>query len=84
MAAPGRGRTSRRAAEANTENRLLDLLMPRQSEPSDSYERSLEKLRARLRDSFSAEKPLKPKRSFARTCGAIHAIHARSSACCTA
>ena len=37
-------------AEANAEERLLDLLMPPQPEASDSAERSREKLRERLRD----------------------------------
>src|ERR1035441_10994548 len=37
-------------AEANAEERLLDLLMPPQPEPSESIERTREKLRERLRD----------------------------------
>jgi ATP-dependent HslUV protease ATP-binding subunit HslU len=37
-------------AEANAEERLLDLLMPPQPEPSESVERTREKLRERLRD----------------------------------
>ena len=37
-------------AELNAEERLLDLLMPPQPEPSDSIERTREKLRERLRE----------------------------------
>ena len=37
-------------AEANAEERLLDLLMPPQPEPSESAERTREKLRERLRE----------------------------------
>jgi ATP-dependent HslUV protease ATP-binding subunit HslU len=37
-------------AEANAEERLLDLLMPPQTEASESAERTREKLRARLRE----------------------------------
>src|SRR5271155_5823395 len=37
-------------AEANAEERLLDLLMPPQAEASESIERTREKLRERLRD----------------------------------
>ena len=37
-------------AEANAEERLLDLLMPPQPEPSESVERTREKLRERLRE----------------------------------
>jgi len=37
-------------AEANAEERLLDLLMPPQPEPTESIERTREKLRERLRD----------------------------------
>src|SRR6267378_169168 len=37
-------------AESNAEERLLDLLMPRQPESSDSSERTREKLRERLRE----------------------------------
>src|ERR1700678_3267343 len=37
-------------AELNAEDRLLDLLMPPQPEPSDSVERTREKLRERLRE----------------------------------
>src|ERR1700727_1913884 len=37
-------------AEANAEERLLDLLMPPQPEPSESTERTMEKLRERLRE----------------------------------
>ena len=37
-------------AEANAEERLLDLLMPPQPETSESAERTREKLRERLRD----------------------------------
>ena len=37
-------------AEANAEERLLDLLMPPQPEPSESIERTREKLRERLRE----------------------------------
>src|SRR6476646_3822172 len=37
-------------AEVNAEERLLDLLMPPQSEPSESVERTREKLRERLRE----------------------------------
>ncbi len=37
-------------AELNAEERLLDLLMPPQSEPSESVERTREKLRERLRE----------------------------------
>src|ERR1700691_2290466 len=37
-------------AELNAEDRLLDLLMPRQPEPSESVERTREKLRERLRE----------------------------------
>ena len=37
-------------AEANAEDRLLDLLMPPQPETSESVERTREKLRERLRD----------------------------------
>ncbi len=37
-------------AEANAEERLLDLLMPPQPEATESAERTREKLRARLRD----------------------------------
>jgi len=37
-------------AEANAEERLLDLLMPPQPEPTESIERTREKLRERLRE----------------------------------
>src|SRR5499425_497514 len=37
-------------AEANAEERILDLLMPPSTEPSDSAERTREKLRERLRE----------------------------------
>jgi ATP-dependent HslUV protease ATP-binding subunit HslU len=37
-------------AELNAEDRLLDLLMPPQTEPSESVERTREKLRERLRE----------------------------------
>jgi len=37
-------------AELNAEERLLDLLMPPQPEPSDSVERTRDKLRERLRE----------------------------------
>jgi ATP-dependent HslUV protease ATP-binding subunit HslU len=37
-------------AELSAEDRLLDLLMPPQSEPSDTVERTREKLRERLRE----------------------------------
>src|SRR4029078_13682215 len=37
-------------AELNAEERLLDLLMPQQPEPSESVERTREKLRERLRE----------------------------------
>jgi ATP-dependent HslUV protease ATP-binding subunit HslU len=37
-------------AEANAEERLLDLLMPPQPEPTESVERTREKLRERLRE----------------------------------
>src|SRR6202158_1163918 len=37
-------------AEANAEERLLDLLMPAQPEPSESVERTRDKLRERLRE----------------------------------
>src|ERR1700691_3167075 len=37
-------------AELNAEERLLDLLMPPQTEPSESVERTREKLRERLRE----------------------------------
>ena len=41
-------------AELNAEERLLDLLMPPQPEPSESVERTREKLRERLRVGISA------------------------------
>src|SRR6202007_3420336 len=37
-------------AESNAEERLLDLLMPPQPEPSESVERTRETLRERVRD----------------------------------
>ena len=40
-------------AEANAEERLLDLLMPPQPEPTESIERTREKLRERLREASS-------------------------------
>src|SRR5579862_1133642 len=42
-------------AEANAEERLLDLLMPPQPEPTESIDRTREKLRQRLRDGILDE-----------------------------